>query len=266
MNMTGVVTYRVEAGIAQIVLNRPDALNAMNLNLLSTLAEAFAAAGRDPEVKAVVVSGAGQKAFSAGADIEYLSQASTLKVREFARLGVEINRQVEALGKVTIAAIDGYALGGGLELAEACAIRIAGSTSMLGHPEVQIGAIAGFGGTTRLPRLIGKGRATEMLLTGRVIDASEALDIGLLSRVVASQDVLATATRLAAEIASRPATAVRFTWEALHRGMNLTHEESTALGADYFGLVAASDEFREHTRAFVEKRRSAHRTTPATSG
>jgi len=247
------VLYHREKGIARIMLNRPEALNAMNKDVLQQLASLLGKARGDDAVKAVIITGTGEKAFSAGADITFLNQASPLEVREFAHMAVSVNNKIETLGKVVVAAMNGYALGGGLELAEACMLRVAVRHARLGHPEVRIGAIAGFGGTTRLPRLIGKGRATELLLTGRLVTAEEALQIGLVHRVVKPEDLLSETESLVREILSQSAIAVRMTWEAIHRGLNLTLEESTLLGADYFGLVASTKDFRAGTKSFLEK-------------
>ena len=247
------VMYHEEKGIARIIFNRPEALNAMNQDVLQQLASLLDRARGDDAVKAVIITGTGEKAFSAGADIKFLNQASPLEVRELAHMAVSVNNKIETLGKVVVAAMNGYALGGGLELAEACMLRVAVRHARLGHPEVRIGAIAGFGGTTRLPRLIGRGRATELLLTGRLITADEALQIGLVIRVVEPEDLLSETESLVLEILSQSAIAVRMTWEAIHRGLNLTLEESTLLGADYFGLVASTEDFRAGTKAFLEK-------------
>ncbi len=247
------VLYQQTAGIAWLTLNRPTALNALNRELLQQLAMRLTQIRADETVKAVIITGSGGKAFCAGADIAYLHQASPLAVREFAQTAVAINQQIETLGKPVIAAINGYTLGGGLELAESCWLRVAASTARFGHPEVKIGAVAGFGGTTRLPRLVGRGRAAELLVRGRIIDAEEALRIGLVSEVVAAADLSAAAEALAHDILAQSPTAVRLTWEALHRGLNLSLEESAMLGADYFGLFAASADFRIGTRAFLDK-------------
>ena len=247
------VLYHGEKGIARIILNRPEALNAMNKDVLQQLASLLDKARGDDAVRAVIITGTGEKAFSAGADITFLNQASPLEVRELAHMAVSVNNKIETLGKVVVAALNGYALGGGLELAEACMLRVAVRHARLGHPEVRIGAIAGFGGTTRLPRLIGKGRATELLLTGRLVTADEALQIGLVHRVVEPQDLLAETESLVREILSQSPIAVRMTWEAMHRGLNLTLDESTLLGADYFGLVASTEDFRAGTKSFLDK-------------
>jgi len=255
------VLYHGEEGIARIILNRPEALNAMNKDVLQQLASLLDKARGDDAVKAVIITGTGEKAFSAGADITFLNQASPLEVRELAHMAVSVNNKIETLGKVVIAAVNGYALGGGLELAEACMLRVAVRHARLGHPEVRIGAIAGFGGTTRLPRLIGKGRATELLLTGRLVTAEEALQIGLVNRVVEPENLLSETESLVLEILSQSAIAVRMTWEAIHRGLNLTLEESTLLGADYFGLVASTEDFRAGTKSFLEKTSPSFRGT-----
>jgi enoyl-CoA hydratase len=255
-----VVRYQEKKGIGWITLNRPEALNALNKDVLQQLASILNKVRTDDVVRAVIITGAGEKAFSAGADIKFLNQATPLEVRELARLAVTINNKIETLGKVVVAAINGYALGGGLELAEACMLRVAGRHARLGHPEVRIGAIAGFGGTTRLPRLVGKGRAAEFLLTGNLMSAEEAQHTGLVNRVVETEKLLQETETLVLEILSQAPVSVRMTWEAIHRGLNLTLEESTLLGADYFGLVASTEDFREGTKSFLEK------TTPSFGG
>jgi enoyl-CoA hydratase len=248
------VVYTKQKGIGRITLNRPDALNALDRATLEALSSALERARVDDAAKAVIITGAGDKAFSAGADIRFLSQASPLEAREFARLAVRVFAKAENLGKVVIAAINGYALGGGLELAEACTLRVASRGVKLGHPEVRIGAVAGWGGTTRLSRLVGRGRAAEMLLTGKTITAQEALGMGLVNRTVEPGKLMEEAEALAAEILSQAPVAVRLTWEAFHRGADIPLEESTRLGADYFALAAATDDFREGTQAFLHKR------------
>ena len=247
------VRYQEKNGIGWITLNRPEALNALNKDVLQQLASILDKVRTDDVVRAVIITGTGEKAFSAGADIKFLNQATPLEVREFARLAVTVNNKIETLGKVVVAAINGYALGGGLELAEACMLRVAVRHARLGHPEVRIGAIAGFGGTTRLPRLVGKGRAAEFLLTGNPIGAEEAQQIGLVNRVAETEKLLPETEALVLEILSHAPIAVRMTWEAIHRGLNLTLEESTLLGADYFGLVASTEDFRKGTKSFLEK-------------
>jgi enoyl-CoA hydratase len=254
-----VVRYEEKDGIGWVTLNRPGALNALNRDVLGRLAYVLDEAGADDSIGAVVVTGSGERAFSAGADIGYLNRATPLEVRDFARMAVGVTRKIEALGKPVVAAVNGDAFGGGLELAEACTLRVAVRHARLGHPEVRIGAIAGFGGTTRLPRLIGKGRAAEHLLTGRPMGAEEALRVGLLNRVTETETLHQETEELLLEIMNQAPVAVRMTWEAVHRGLALTEEESALLGADYFGLVASTEDFREGTRAFLEKTDSSFR-------
>ncbi|NJD57187.1 MAG: enoyl-CoA hydratase [Nitrospirae bacterium] len=248
------VLYRRKNGIARITLNRPEALNTINRDMLERIDSALGKIRDDDAVHAVIITGAGDKAFSAGADIGFLSKASALEVRDLARLAVSVYGKIETLGKVVVAAINGYALGGGLELAAACTLRVAVSGARLGHPEVRIGAVAGWGGTTRLPRLIGKGRAVELLLTGGMISAGEALHMGLVNRVVEPARLMLECEGLLKEVLAQSPPAVRMTWEAMHRGLDLGIDESTRLGADYFGLAASTADFREGTQAFLAKR------------
>ena len=247
------VRYQKKNGIGWITLNRPEALNALSKDVLQQLVSILDEVKTDGLVRAVIITGAGEKSFSAGADIKFLNQATPLEVREFSQLAVTVNNKIETLGKIVVAAINGYALGGGMELAEACMLRIAVRHARLGHPEVRIGAIAGFGGTTRLPRLIGKGRAAEFLLTGNLMDAEEAQRMGLVNRVVEADKLLQEAETLVFEILSQAPVSVAMTWEAIHRGLNLTLEESTLLGADYFGLIASTEDFRAGTKSFLDK-------------
>jgi enoyl-CoA hydratase len=249
----GGVQYQEKKGIAWITLNRPEALNALSKDVLQGLATILDKARTDTAVRAVIITGAGEKAFSAGADIKFLNQATPLQVREFAGLAVAVNHRIETLGKVVVAAINGYALGGGLEMAESCMLRVATHEAKLGHPEVRIGAVAGFGGTTRLPRLVGKGRAAELLLTGNLIGSEEAQRIGLVNRVTDAEKLHQETEALVLEIASQAPVSVSMTWQAIHRGLNLSLEESALLGADYFGLVAATEDFRAGTKSFLEK-------------
>ncbi|RZI42438.1 enoyl-CoA hydratase [Herbaspirillum sp. HC18] len=258
MQATQPVLYEETENIAVLTLNRPHALNALDVPTLQLLAELLDMISTRTSIGAVILTGAGANAFSAGADIKYLSRATPLEVREFARLAVRVTNRIENLGKVVVAALNGDAYGGGLELAEACMIRIAARDAKLGHPEVRIGAVAGFGGTTRLARLVGKGRAAEMLLRGRAVDAEEASRIGLVQEVAASDRLMDAARAIVRDILEQSPSAVRLTWEALHRGLNMTLEESAELGADFFGLVAATEDFRIGTRAFTEKTRPAY--------
>ena len=239
-----------------LTLNRPDVLNALNKSLLLEIKKELEAIKSNPEIQAVIITGAGNKAFSAGADIEYLNQASPLQVRELALLAVSVIHLIENLNKISIALINGFALGGGLELAESCMLRVAVTSAKLGHPEVRIGAVAGWGGTTRLPRLIGKSRAVEMLLTGKMTDANAALQMGLVNRVTEPENLRNEGEKLLREILQNSPIAVNLTWDAVHRGLDLPIDESAKLGADYFGLVATTEDFREGTKAFLQKQKA----------
>ncbi len=253
------VVYAASAGLGWITLSRPEVRNALDERALQGLGAALAQAEADPAVRAVVITGAGEQAFSAGADIAFLARAAAPEVGALARLAVDTFHRIEACAKPVIAALNGHALGGGLELAEACWLRVSAEHARLGHPEVRIGAVAGWGGTTRLARLVGRGRAAELLLTGRTVTAGEALALGLVNRVVPGARLREEAAALAGEVAAQAPAAVRLTWRALHRGLNVPLEESTALGAEAFQAAAEAEDFREGTRAFPEKRPPAFR-------
>ncbi len=254
MPQSSPVLIEKEKDRAVVILNRPDVLNALNEELLKRLLEALGELKEDKSIRVILITGAGDKAFSAGADIEFLHKATPFQIRELSRLTLAVTSRIENMGKIVIAAINGYALGGGLELAEACMLRVASTKAKLGHPEVRIGAISGWGGMARLPRLIGKGRAAELLLTGRMISAEEALEIGLVNRVAAPEAVMQVAEELAEEILENAPLSVWMTWEAMHRGLNMSLEEATQLGTDYFGLIATTEDFREGTKAFLQRR------------
>lgn len=253
MSDSDLVLHEHMAGVALLTLNRPQVLNALDLALLQDLSASLERLRHDEATRAVIITGSGSRAFCAGADIAYLNTAPPLAVREFAMRAIEVNRSLETLGKPVVAAINAAALGGGLELAEACMFRIAVRGAVLGHPEVKIGAIAGFGGTTRLPRLVGRARAADLLLRGRIVTADEALQFGLVHAVVDASQLLPEAKSLVADLLARSPTAVRLTWEAMQAGLDLSVDASARLGADYFGLVAATEDFRIGTRAFLEK-------------
>jgi enoyl-CoA hydratase len=249
------IVVNKKKSFAYLTFNRPQVLNALNSDLLLDLQKELIKLRNDTEVKGIFITGAGDKAFSAGADIEFLNSASPLKVRELAELAISVNSQIENSGKISIALINGFALGGGLELAESCMFRVAVSSAKLGHPEVRIGAVAGWGGTTRLPRLVGKGRATELLLTGKMISADEALEIGLVNSVVDRDKLESEGERLMEKILNNAPVSVSLTWEAINRGLNLSVEESAKLGADCFGLAASTEDFREGTESFLNKKK-----------
>jgi len=241
--------------IVYLTLNRPTVLNALNEHLLIEIKNELERIKKDSTIQAVVITGAGDRAFSAGADIDFLNQASPLQIRKLARLAVSVNHLIENLNTITVALINGYALGGGLEIAESCMLRIAVTSAKFGHPEVQIGAVAGWGGTTRLPRLIGKSQAVEMLLTGKMVEAKEALQLGLIHRMVEAENLQIEGGKLLNEILQNSPVAVNLTWEAIHRGLDLPIDESAKLGADYFGLVASTEDFREGTSAFLNRQK-----------
>lgn len=249
------ILYEVRGGSAVVTISRPDKLNALNRATLGELAMALGAAADDEGVKAVVITGAGEKAFVAGADIAEITRLDAASGREFALFGQGVYRGVETLPKPVIAAVNGFALGGGCELAMACHIRIASENAQFGQPEVNLGVIAGYGGTQRMARLVGKGRALEMLLTGDRVDARRAYEMGLVNAVVPLQDLLAKALELAAKIGSKGPLAVRHCLEAVNTGLDMPLEQGCYLEATLFGLCCASDDMREGTGAFLEKRK-----------
>jgi enoyl-CoA hydratase len=248
------VKYVVLDGVALITLNRPDSLNCINKSVLDGLSAAFDKAGKSADVKGVIVTGAGEKAFCAGADISVFNKASPDEIRALARRAVAVFGKASTIGKPSVAAINGYALGGGLELAESCMLRVAVDGAMLGHPEVKIGAVAAWGGTSRLPRLVGIGRAAELLLTGKTISAKEAYAMGLVNKVCTPSDLLADARALLKEVTSQSPLAVQYTWEAMRTAMDVSLEQALESGIDFFGLAAGTEDFREGTGAFLEKR------------
>ncbi len=250
-----ILLTRQKEDFIYLILNRPSVLNALNYPLLLALKNELERIKDDSAIRGVIITGSGNRAFSAGADIEYLNQASPLQVRELAQLAISVTHLIENLNKISIAFINGFALGGGLELAESCMMRIAVHSAKLGHPEVRIGAVAGWGGTTRLPRLIGKSRATELLLTGKMIGAEEALQLGLINRVTSADNLQAEGEKLLAEILQNAPVAVNLSWDAIHRGMDLSVDESAKLGADAFGLVATTQDFSIGTEAFLKKQK-----------
>ena len=250
------VTSEVRDRVAIITINRPEKLNALDRATLAELDRAVARAGADDQVAALIITGAGPKAFVAGADIAELAEQTPLAGRDYATEGNRVLLGIESLGKVVIAAINGFALGGGCELALACHIRIASENARLGLPEVTLGLIPGFGGTQRLARITGKGRALELILSGEMIGAAEAHRIGLVNRVVPEGKALEEAMTLAQTIASRGPVAVRLALEAVGRGLNVPLEEALGIESALFGLVITTGDFKEGTRAFLEKRKA----------
>ncbi len=241
--------------VAVLTINRPEKLNALNALVKKELAELLESIKVDPGVDVVVITGAGEKAFVAGTDIQELTSLTVESGKEFASKGQRVFNLVENLGKPVIAAVNGYALGGGCELALACHLRIAAEHAKFGQPEVNLGIIPGYGGTQRLARLVGSGRAMEMILTGDPIDAQEALRIGLVNKVVPLADLLATAHAVAQKIRSKGQVAIRLALKAVNmtRETNLT--DGQELEASLFGICCGSEDFKEGTTAFLQKRK-----------
>ncbi|MFQ5669876.1 MAG: enoyl-CoA hydratase/isomerase family protein [Acidobacteriota bacterium] len=248
------ILYEVEGGIATLTINRPGKLNALNRRTMDEIGEAVATAAAASQVRALVITGAGEKAFVAGADIGELREQTPVGGRQTSQHGQEILRSLEHLGKPAIAAINGYALGGGLELALACHIRIAAENARLGLPEVGLGIIPGYGGTQRLARLIGRGRAIEMILTGRQVKAHEAAQMGLVNRVVPEGKAMEKALGLAGTILEKGPMAVTFALQAISSGLEMPLNEGQELEACLFGLISSSRDMKEGLEAFLEKR------------
>jgi enoyl-CoA hydratase len=246
--------FEASEQIARITFNRPNVLNALNRKTMDELGDCLKKVRADDAIRVLILTGAGEKAFIAGADINELSQQTPVNGREFTLYGQEIIHRLETLGKPAIAAINGFALGGGCELALACTLRIASRNAKLGQPEVKLGIIPGYGGSQRLPRLCGKGVAHELILTGEMITAEEALRVGLVNRVVEPAELLATAEAIAKKIIANAPLAVKYALEAVERGMEMPQEEGLYLEATLFGLCCATQDMREGTRAFLEKR------------
>jgi enoyl-CoA hydratase len=241
-------------GVAIVTVNRPDKLNALNDRTVEELDAAFAAIGADPQVRGAILTGAGEKAFVAGADIAELATQSPVDGKERSIRGQKVLDRIENLGKPVIAAVNGFALGGGCELALACHVRIASENARLGTPEVKLGIMCGYAGTQRLPRLVGKGRALEMLLTGEMVGAQDALRIGLVNRVVPKESLLADAEALLRQMLANGPVSLRFTLEAVNAGLEMPLAEAQYLEATLFGLICTTEDMKEGTKAFLEKR------------
>jgi enoyl-CoA hydratase/carnithine racemase len=246
--------YEKKGSIAYVTVNRPKVLNALNTPTWTDLQAAFEDAKADASVHGVILTGAGDKAFIAGADISELAHVDAYDAEESSRFGQKVLDLIENLGKPVIAAINGFALGGGCETAMACTIRIAAEHAKFGQPEVKLGLLPGGGGTQRLPRLVGKGRALQLILTGETISAQEAYRIGLVNEVVPAVSLIDRAETILKQIAGNAPIAVKFSLEAANRGMDTSQAEGVALEASYFGICAATEDKKEGTAAFLEKR------------
>ena len=241
---------------AIVTINRPKVLNALNTQTLDELRRAILELTHDESVRVVILTGAGEKSFVAGADINELAVQTPSGGREHALAGQQVLDLIENLGKPVIAAINGYALGGGCELAMACTLRLAADTAKLGQPEIALGLLPGYAGTQRLPRLVGKGKAMEMILTGAPIAADEAQRIGLVNRVVPASELMAEARKLAAQLAKSAPIAMRYIINAVNKGMEIPFAEACQYEATLFGLVASTDDMKEGTAAFLAKRKA----------
>ena len=250
------LTLEVADRIATLTVNRPDKLNALNDATIAELGQAIDQIRVDDSIGGVIITGAG-RAFVAGADISELSSQTPVLAKARARGGQDVFRRIETCPKPVIAAVNGFALGGGCELAMACHIRIASDAAKFGQPESKLGLLPGYGGSQRLPRLVGKGRAVQLLITGEMIDAAEAYRIGLVNKVTTTNDLMTTAKEMMRVILANGPLAVALCIEAIDRGIEMSLEEGLILEANHFGLLAATDDMREGTRAFMEKRPAA---------
>jgi enoyl-CoA hydratase len=248
-----------DGAVAVLTINRPQVLNALNASTVDSLRRAILELKHDAGVRAAILTGAGGKAFVAGADINELAAQHPVESKEHALRGQHVLDLIENLGKPVIAAINGYALGGGCELAMACTLRVAADTAVLGQPEINLGIIPGYAGTQRLARLVGKGAALDLLLSGRHVAAAEALQMGLVNRVVPAAALMTESKALAMELAAKPPVAVRYIIEAVSRGLEMPLDKGQFLEATLFGLIASTDDRREGTRAFLEKRKAEFR-------
>ena len=249
------VLYEKKGAIAYATLNRPKVLNALNKATITELSEVFENARDDAAVRGVILTGAGDRAFAAGADISELSNDTPADAEDKTRRGQRLTLLIENLGKPVIAAVNGFALGGGCELAMACTIRLAVEAAKFGQPEVTIGIIPGYGGTQRLPRLVGKGRALELILTGDAIDAREAHRIGLVNEIVPSADLIARAEAILTRIAANAPVAVKLAIDAVNRGLNVSLGEGLDAEASLFARCVATADMKEGVAAFREKRK-----------
>jgi enoyl-CoA hydratase len=248
--------YEVKEGILFLTINRQEVLNSLDPETVDELYDAFLKAKDDPEIKAVILTGAGDKSFVSGADIKSLSTLKPIQGKEFAIRGQKTFSLIENLGKPVIAAVNGFALGGGCELAMACNIRLASENAKFGQPEVNLGIIPGYGGTQRLPRLVGRGIAMELILSGNIIRAEEAFRIGLVNHVYPREELMGQAVKLAKTIMSKGPVAIKLAMEAVNMGIEMNLEEGMIFEANLFGLTVTTEDMIEGTTAFLEKRKA----------
>jgi len=250
------ILFEKKDSIAYITFNRPKLLNALNRKTVGELRDALLDARDDSSLRVVILTGGGEKSFVAGADISELAQRTPVDGKDFSLFGQSVFHLLETLGKPSICAINGFALGGGCELALSCTIRLASKTAKLGQPEVKLGIIPGYGGSQRLARLCGKGVAHELCLTGEMITAEEAQRIGLVNHIYEPAELLPAAEAMAKKIIANAPLAVKYTIEAIERGVEMPQEEGLFLEATLFGLSCATEDMREGTKAFLEKRKA----------
>jgi len=247
--------YEKREGIATVTINRPDALNALNEKTLLEILSRFEDANEDENIRVIIITGAGDRAFSAGADIKMLKELDSSKAIELSRLGHRLCDKIEEVGKPVIVAINGYALGGGLELALACDIRIASENARLGQTEINVGLIPGWGGTQRLPRVVGKGVAKEMIFTGKIVDAKIAERLGLVNAVVSPDQLMLVVRELATELVNKPSISIKLAKELINSSLETSLKVGEKREAEAFGIVASTEDFKEGVAAFLEKRK-----------
>jgi enoyl-CoA hydratase/carnithine racemase len=248
------ILFEKKNSIAYVTVNRPKVLNALNMATIEELGVAFQEIKKDSSIRVAILTGAGEKSFVAGADIGELAKQDAISGKEYAHRGQAVLDQIENLGKPVIACVNGFALGGGCELALACTMRLASDNAKLGQPEVKLGIIPGYGGTQRLSRLVGKGLAMQMVLAGEMITAEQAHQIGLVNEVTAAAELIPRAETIAAKIIANAPRAVQYAMEAVNRGMEMTLGEGLYLEATLFGICCATEDKKEGTAAFLEKR------------
>ena len=248
------IKFEKKNQIAYVTIDRPKVLNALNMAMMQELKQAFESIKDDPEVRVAILTGAGEKSFVAGADIGELGQQTPVSAKEYTHRGQAIVDAIENLGKPVIACVNGFALGGGCELAMACTMRLASDNAKLGQPEVKLGLIPGYGGTQRLPRLVGKGLAMQQILTGEMISAQDAHRIGLVNEVMPQAELIARAEAIAAKIIANSPLAIQYAMEAVNRGYDMMLADGLFLEATLFAVCCATEDKNEGTRAFLEKR------------